>query len=88
MELVTLDLKLQNLGALDKEDPFTGVFFLIHSLFSNLKPRQRKHRLFRCSSGGVMAAQEVLPTARCEFDSRPELHLDFSEKNHRPWIRF
>ena len=84
MELVTLDLKLQNLGALDKEDPFTGVFFLIHSLFSNLKPRQRKHRLFRCSSGRVMAAQEVLPAARCEFDSRPELHLDFSKKNHRP----
>ena len=25
------------------------------------------------SSGGVMAAREVLPTARCEFDSRPEL---------------
>jgi hypothetical protein len=43
---------LQNLGALDKEDPFTGVFFLIDNLFSN----------------------------RCEFDSRPELHLDFSEK--------
>ncbi len=28
MELVTLDFRLQNLGALDKEDPFTGVFFL------------------------------------------------------------
>ena len=84
MELVTLDLKLQNLGALDKEGPFTGVFFLIHNLFSKLKLGQGKHRLLRCSSGGVMAAQEVLPTARCEFDSRPELHLDFSEKNHRP----
>ena len=84
MELVTLDLKLQNLGALDKEDPFTGVFFLIHNLFSNLKLRQRKHTLFQCSSGGVMAAQEVLPTARCEFDSRPELHLDFSEKSLCP----
>jgi hypothetical protein len=84
MELVTLDLKLQNLGALDKEDPFTGVFFLIQSHSFNFKFRQRKNTLFRCSSGGVMAAREVLPTARCEFDSRPELHLDFSEKNHRP----
>ena len=32
-----------------------------------------------------MAAREVLPTARCEFDSRPELHLSipllFGKKN-------
>ena len=84
MELVTLYLKLQNLGALDIEDPFTGVFFLIHNLSFNFKLSQGKYRLLRRSSGGVMAAQEVLPTARCEFDSRPEPHLDFSEKNHRP----
>ena len=33
VELVTLEIKLQNLGALDKEDPDTGVFFFIHRDF-------------------------------------------------------
>ena len=32
LELVTLEVRLQNLGALDKEDPDTGVFFFIHSV--------------------------------------------------------
>jgi hypothetical protein len=35
------------------------------------------------SSGGVMAARAVLPTARCEFDSRPELHLNFFGSDSR-----
>lgn len=56
MELVTLDFRLQNLGALDKEDPFTGVFFFIHSVFEIFKASHQCRTLFACSSGGVMAA--------------------------------
>jgi len=37
VELVTLEIKLQNLGALDKEDPDIGVFFFIHRVFVSNK---------------------------------------------------
>ena len=43
VELVTLEIRLQNLGALDKEDPETGVFFLIHRVFYWQQLRQLKH---------------------------------------------
>jgi hypothetical protein len=39
MELVTLKYRLQNLGALDKEAPDIGGFFLIH----NFSVRAKEH---------------------------------------------
>ena len=74
-ELVTLDKDLYLLGALDAMASISRPLCFIHKRLLHLLVALVSLGVCARSSGGVMAAREVLPTARCEFDSRPELHL-------------